>query len=534
MRLERLLLVMLAACGGDDDGGGEVDARGAPDGGVGDGAVPDGAVPDGAVPDGALTDGALTDGALPDGAVLDGAVLDGAVLDGAVPDGSVPPDAAQPDAAPVVRTWTSAPAAHGLTGEQAWASNGMAIVRGPDGVITAAWRRQVPGVGYVELWCGRYTPATGWATPVVLADGYDGRAPLLAASASGHIVIVWQARRSVDGLAVIRSARYTPAGGWGAMMELQGADASFTGDPAVGIDDVGNAVVAWTQGAANIANVWARRQAAGGAWGVPVLLEHDDSHVDPSHVPPTIYHQAYFPQVVVDGDGDAMVAWWQGYEGNIAVWSARSTSAGVWGARVAVPGGAGGYGVSLVVDGGGVVHAMWKSNLASSQREVRTSRYSGGAWTTATALGVSNSSPTDAVMTADSTGAITAAWALDDGAAYDVRASRYTPGAGWNAVEVIAQAGVYAPSPSLGVDAAGVVQVAWLHGAAARGDVYARRFVPSSGWQAAALVETTDTVSASEPHLAVAPDGSAVAMWMMTDGVPEMTTRRTLWVGRYQ
>lgn len=58
--------------------------------------------------------------------------------------------------------------------------------------------------------------------------------------------------------------------------------------------------------------------------------------------------------------------------------------------------------------------------------------------------------------------------------------------------------------------------------------------MPSSGWQAAALVETTDTVSASEPHLAVAPDGSAVAMWMMTDGVPEMTTRRTLWVGRYQ
>lgn len=58
--------------------------------------------------------------------------------------------------------------------------------------------------------------------------------------------------------------------------------------------------------------------------------------------------------------------------------------------------------------------------------------------------------------------------------------------------------------------------------------------VPASGWLAAELVETNDTVSAGEPHLAVAPDGSAVAMWMMTDVIPEMTSRRTLWVGRYQ
>ncbi|MBK7071182.1 MAG: hypothetical protein IPH44_02665 [Myxococcales bacterium] len=516
MNLAPLVVVGVVACGGG--GGGP------------DGSPPaDATAPDSSPP----ADATAPDSSPP---------ADATAPDSSPPaDATVPPDATAPDAAPVppdatsvVRAWTSAPAATGLTGDQAWASDGMAIVRGADGVITAAWRRQVPGVGYVELWGGRFTPAAGWAPPVVLADGYDGRAPLLAASAGGHVVIVWQARTTVDGVAAIRAARYTPAGGWGAMVELQGADATFTGDPAVAVDDAGAAVVAWTQGAANIANVWARRQRADGTWEAPALLEHDDSHVDATQVPPVIYHHAYFPRVVVDGDGAATVAWWQGYEGHIAVWSARRAATGAWGARVAVPGGDGGHGVSLAVDGVGVVHAIWTSNLPSTQRELRASRFAGGAWTPSTALAISATSPTDPVMAADGLGAITAAWAVDDGSAYAVRASRYAPGAGWGAAQVIALAGVYAPSPSLGVDAAGAVHVAWLHGAADRGDVYARRFVPASGWQAAELVEVDDGVSASEPHVAVAPDGSAVVMWMMTDGLPAMTTRRTLWVGRYQ
>ena len=175
-----------------------------------------------------------------------------------------------------------------------------------------------------------------------------------AAAITGSVGDVALIASAVDGVAAIRAARYTPAGGWGAMVELQGADATFTGDPAVAVDDAGEAVVAWTQGAANIANVWARRQGTDGTWQAPVLLEHDDAHVDPAHAPPTIYHHAYAPQVAVDNDGGATVAWWQGYEGNIQVWAARSTAASGWSARAAVPGGEGGHGVittgSLVAD----------------------------------------------------------------------------------------------------------------------------------------------------------------------------------------
>jgi hypothetical protein len=55
--------------------------------------------------------------------------------------------------------------------------------------------------------------------------------------------------------------------------------------------------------------------------------------------------------------------------------------------------------------------------------------------------------------------------------------------------------------------------------------------VPASGWRRRGSRSTT--AQREQFHVAAAPDGSAVVMWMMTDGLPAMTTRRTLWVGRY-
>jgi hypothetical protein len=412
------------------------------------------------------------------------------------------------------------------------------IVRGGDGVITAAWPRRVPG-GYSELWAGRYTPGAGWQTPVMLGSGYDQRTPVMASGPGGHVVLVWQSTLTEGSHQLMRAVRFTPGGGWGPVTEIQGATASYVRDADVGMDAAGNAIVVWTQGAANVASAWARRQRADGAWEPAVLLEHEDATADPNDPTSIDWHHVYFPQVAVDAAGNATAAWWQaGLDDHFAVWSARYTAAGGWTERVAVPGGDRGYDLTMAADPAGVVHMLWHVNPQTGTEVLRASRYVAGAWTPSVVVDAdADAAPAEVSLAIGADGAAMATWAEGSaGGAHALFAARYTTATGWGAVEAIGQGGRYYPFPEAGIDAAGAAHVAWVQTTpdGIRHDVRARRWLPGTGWAPEVAVETDDTVSASEPELVVIPDGSAVAMWMMSDGIPEMTSRRTLWVGVYR
>jgi len=116
-------------------------------------------------------------------------------------------------------------------------------------------------------------------------------------------------------------------------------------------------------------------------------------------------------------------------------------------------------------------------------------------------------------LAADPAGDVVAVWNSGSYSGH-VMASRLEPGAGWGPVEQIDDSPGDQLSAQVGVDTAGDAIALWT-GGTPRG-MSSNRFVPGSGWQGATAVE----LPADQGHvesfiLEVAPDGSAVAIFMM-------------------
>ena len=82
--------------------------------------------------------------------------------------------------------------------------------------------------------------------------------------------------------------------------------------------------------------------------------------------------------------------------------------------------------------------------------------------------------------------------------------------------------------PQVAVDPNGNAIVVWSQPDGTRNNIWANRFTPSAGWGAAEQIETDNAGDAFGPHVAVDPDGNAVAVWFQSDG-----TRNNIWANRF-
>jgi hypothetical protein len=114
---------------------------------------------------------------------------------------------------------------------------------------------------------------------------------------------------------------------------------------------------------------------------------------------------------------------------------------------------------------------------------------------------------------------------------FSVWASRYTPGHGWSAPELIENEDLgHAQLPQVAFDAAGDAIAIWTQDNGKRAVVRANRFTPTGGWGNAVSVESnpSDTADAANPRVAFEPNGDALAVWEQSDG-----TRLNVWSNRY-
>jgi hypothetical protein len=100
----------------------------------------------------------------------------------------------------------------------------------------------------------------------------------------------------------------------------------------------------------------------------------------------------------------------------------------------------------------------------------------------------------------------------------DVLANRYIPGTGWSAsaTPIDNVDGSTGPLVETGADSLGRVIALWTQSDGTRPSVYWNRTDSSGTWGTAALLETDDTATAGFVHLAVAPDGRAIAVYWLT------------------
>jgi hypothetical protein len=176
------------------------------------------------------------------------------------------------------------------------------------GSAVAVWT-QFDGT-YYNIMANRYTPSGGWGTATLIETGnLDAAYSQVAMDGSGNAVAVWT---QSDGTRNnVWANRYTLSGGWGTATLIETNDAGSASNAQVAMDGSGNAVAVWEQYDGTRSNIWANRCTPSGGWGTATLIETDN------------LGPAVFPQVAMDGSGNAIAVWLQSDGTRNNIWANR-------------------------------------------------------------------------------------------------------------------------------------------------------------------------------------------------------------------
>ncbi len=280
-------------------------------------------------------------------------------------------------------------------------------------------------------------------------------------------------------------------------------------------EGVGGAILVWNDHRSQV-NIYAQRLNSRGKiiWnsdGVPLS---------------TAAGGQYFPQLVSDGNGGAIVVWEDYRNGNAAdIYAQRISPSGalVWASNVAVcTAGGGQEKPKIVSDGAGGAIVVWHDYRSGSRYEVYAQRIDGNGVPQWTANGVAISSASNnpqflfpEIVTDDAGGAIIV-WQDYRSGAWNMYAQRIDSAgaAQWTTngigISTIAASYQYVPHPL--ADGAGGAIVGWK---SSSGDIYAQR-INGSGtvqWGSAGTIISAATADQTAPQMTTDGSGGAIITW---------------------
>jgi hypothetical protein len=168
------------------------------------------------------------------------------------------------------------------------------------GVATAIWEQYVTGAGN-DLFAARFSPAAGWATPVLVTVTNNGisRGPSLASTAGGDAIATWY--QSDAGMHYTASSYFHPGSGWEPVSRVE-TGAGDSDISRVAIDPQGVALAVWRQAISGVIHIHAsRRDPLSGAWSTPERISNIVGNTA----------GAFYPVVAFDRRGNAMAAWFE-------------------------------------------------------------------------------------------------------------------------------------------------------------------------------------------------------------------------------
>lgn len=357
--------------------------------------------------------------------------------------------------------------------------------------------------------------AAGWLPQVDASPPDDHALPAVAVDAQGGAVAVWRQHVASSVWRIVAATR--PLGGrWSDPAEITPADVTVR-LPSVAVAPDGDAVAVWgRKGASNVTSIWAARRPAGGTWDEPV--EVADGRGDCGH------------DVVLDADGNATAIWCDMgdlEESGYVVQAASLPLDGAWGDPVRLSDEPSVYepDFALVVDGDGDATAIWTQHDDGADGAVVQSkrRPAGGTWSaTATVLSDAEADAADPQLVVDPLGAVTAAWALAEGAEHAVQTARRPAGDDWEEPVDLARYAAadddFYPDLGLAADPQGTVTAAWSPG----GHVLRASTRAAGGaWRAPVDLTVTDASGwwrVSDPEVVVDPQGAATVTWLAAVG----------------
>jgi len=378
------------------------------------------------------------------------------------------------------------------------------------------------------------------------SDGARSELPCLTSDATGNIFVGWQQTGPTMGKVGLLRFR---ADGWqtvGAVGTNPAALNTATyGDRALALAAYGDTqvVAAWSAATTyGTSEIYVRRF-DGERW---LELDGSGSNGGISNTHGT----NYAPRVVVDQDGNPIVAWTTLWGSSLAVW-VQAYDGVAWhelgagsatGLGVSQTTGAG-YGLSLAIDADERAVVAW-DDATSGNSEIYVRRFDGSAWVelagSASEGGVSNNHAESAApaLAIGSDGEPAVAWQDDSGSYTQIYAKRYNGsawvelGAGAAADDGISQCAGYARSPSLAARPDGQWLVAWADNTPAGAEIFVKQLTGSTwselspGSASGAGISYTEAES-EFPQLRVTAGNEVVVTWEdYTNGYAEVYVRR--------
>ena len=350
--------------------------------------------------------------------------------------------------------------------DNAGIASGAQVAVDGSGNATAVWF-QSDGSRY-NIRANRYTAGVGWgaATLIETDNAGDAFSPQVAMDGAGNATAVWH---QFDGARYnIWANRYVAGVGWGTatLIETDNAGAAFSAQ--VVMDGGGNATVVWQQSDGARNNIWTNRFVAGVGWGTATLIETDAG-------------DASNPQVAVDSSWNATAVWSQFDGARYNIWANRYVAGVGWGTATLVETDNAGAALfpQVGVDGYGNATAVW-SQSDGTRNNIWANRYVAGVgWGTATLIETNNAGPAfEPQVTVDRGGNATAVWYQRSGNRDDIWVNRYAVGQGWGTATLLEtnNAGT-AGSPQVAVDGSGNTTAVWHQSDGARANIYANRYL---------------------------------------------------------
>jgi hypothetical protein len=287
--------------------------------------------------------------------------------------------------------------------------------------------------------------------------------------------------------------------------------------PQVAVDVGGNAIAVWEEFDGNNLNIYSGRYVAGIGWGTIEPIETATGH-------------ARFPQVAVDGGGNAVAVWTQLEGGIYSIWSNRYVAGAGWGTAELIETDNAGDAEppQVAVDVGGNAVAVWRQD-DGTRENIWSNRYvAGSGWGTAELIETDNAGDAGYPHVAVGGGSAVAVWKQSDGTRDNIWSNRYVAGAGWGTAELIETDNSGSSGrPHVAIDGGGNAVAVWSQSDRTSYSIRSNRYVAGSGWDTPELI-TDYTGAAYQLQVAVDGSGNAVAVWAQSNG-----SRYNIWSNRY-
>jgi len=350
---------------------------------------------------------------------------------------------------------------------------------------------------------------SAWAAPAWLAPqdlsaaGQGAYDPQVAFDGQGNAIAVWS---RFDGTNFIVQAAARAAGGsFGAPQDLSAAGQK-AGFSQVAVDGQGNAIAVWSRFDGTNFIVQAAARAAGGSFGAPQDLS-------------AAGQGAFNPQVAFDGQGNAIAVWHRFDAGtNTIVQAAARAAGGSFGAPQDLS--AAGQNASfpeVAVDGQGNAIAVWRRFDGTNFIVQAAARAAGGSFGAPQDLSAAGQKAGFPEVAVDGQGNAIAVWQRFDGTNFIVQAAARAAGGSFGAPQDLSAAGQTANDPQVAVDGQGNAIAVWSRSNGTNDIVQAAARAAGGSFGAPQDLSAAGQ-DAHVPEAAVDGQDNAIAVWSRSNG----------------